>query len=53
MNRTKLRSSGHFQILTKIAYPRLCRNLEKRLILKSVFIDSKTAKVSQDNDIRL
>ena len=51
MNGTELRSYSHFQILTKIAYPDLSRNLENSLILKFVFIHCKTVKVSQDDQI--
>ena len=42
MNRTELRSLGHFQIWTKIVYLRLCRNLRNHF----VFIYCKIAKVS-------
>ena len=43
----KIKKSGHFQILTKIAYPRLSRNLENLPISKFVFVDYKTGNVSQ------
>ena len=53
MNGTELRSFSHFQILTKIAYPDLSRNLENRLILKFVFIYRKALKVSQSDQIQM
>ena len=53
MNKTELRSFSHFQILTKIAYPHLNRNLENSLILKFPFIRCKAVKVSQDDQIRM
>ena len=53
MNGTELRSLSHFQILTKIAYSDLSRNLENRLIFKLVFIHCKTLKVSQNDQIRM
>ena len=53
MKRTELRSFSHFQILTKIAYPDLSRKLENGLILEFIFIDCKTVKVSQDDEIRM
>ena len=53
MNGTELRSISHFQILSKITYPDLSRNLENRLIFKFVFIQCKTVKVSQDDQIRM
>ena len=37
---------SHFEILIWIAYSDLSRNLENWLILKFVFIHSKTVKVS-------
>ena len=51
MNGTKLRSSGHFQILTKVAYSLLRRSLKNSLILKFFFLDSKNANVSQNDQI--
>ena len=53
MNGTELRGVSHFQILTKIAYLGLSRNLENSLILKFVFINCKTLKVSQIDQIQL
>ena len=53
MNRTELRSFSHFQILTRIAYSDLSRNLENLLILKFVFIHCKTMKVSKDDQIQM
>ena len=53
MDGTELRSFSHFQILNKIAYTDLSRNLENSLNLKFVFIDCKTVKVSQDVQIRI
>ena len=54
MNGTELRSFSHFQILTKIEYQNLSRNVQiDRLILKFVFIHCKTVKVSQDDQIRM
>ena len=53
MNGTELRSFSHFQIFTKIAYQDLSRNLENRLILKFLFIYSKTVKMSQNDQIQL
>ena len=53
MNGKELRSFSHFQILTKMAYPDLSRNLENGLILKFVFIHCQTVKVSQDDQIRM
>ena len=44
MNETELRSFSHFQILTKIAYLDLSRDLENWLILKFIFSDCKTTK---------
>ena len=51
MNGTELRIFGHFLILTSIVYPDLSRNLQKKLILKFVFIDCKTVKDSQKDQI--
>ena len=45
MNGTELGSFVDFQILTKIAYPDLSKNLENGLILKFVFIHCKAVKV--------
>ena len=53
MNGTEIRSFSHFQILTKMAYSDLSRNLQNRLILKFVFIHCQTVKVSQDDKIRM
>ena len=53
MNGTELRSFSHFQILTKIGYPDLSRNLEIDKILKFVFIHCKTVKISQDDQIQM
>ena len=53
MNGTELRSFGHLQILTKIAYPDISRNLENCLILKFVFIHCETVKVSENEQIQL
>ena len=53
MNGTELRCFSHFQILTKIGYPDLSRNLENWLILKFVFIHCKAVKVSQNEQIRI
>ena len=52
MNRTELRSFSHFQILTKIAYPDLCRKLENWLFLEFFFIHCKTVKVSKNEPIQ-
>ena len=51
MNGTELRSFSHCQILTKIAYPDLSRNLENWLIFKVFFIHCKTGKVCPDDQI--
>ena len=53
MNGTELRSFSDFQILTKIGYSDLSRNLENWQILKFVFIHCKTLKVSQDHQITM
>ena len=53
MNATELRSFSHFQILTKIEYPDLSRELENSLILEFLFIHYKTVKVSQNDQIRM
>ena len=53
MNGTELRSFSHFQILTRIAYPDLSRNLENWLILMLAFIPCETVKVSEDEEIRI
>ena len=44
MNGTELRCFSHFQILTKIEYSDLSRNLENWLNLKFTFFDCKTTK---------
>ena len=49
MNGKELRSFSHFQILTKIGYPDLSRNLQIELILRFLFIHSKAVKVSQND----
>ena len=51
MNGTELKSFSDFQILTRIAYSYLSRNLENWLILKFVFIHCKAVKVSQNYQI--
>ena len=53
MNGTKLKSFGHFQILTKKAWLELSRNPENWLILKFLFIHCRTVKVSHNDQIRL
>ena len=53
MNGTELRSFSHFQILTKIAYPDLSRNLENWLFLEFFFIHCKTVKVSLTYQIQI
>ena len=53
MNGTELRSFNHFQILTKISYSYLSRNLGNSLILKFLFIHWETVKVSQEDQIRM
>ena len=53
MNGTELRSFSHFQILTWIVYSDLSRNLENWLILMFAFIPCETAKVSEDDQIRI
>ena len=53
MNGTELRSFSYFQILTWIAYSDLSRNLENWLILMFAFIPCETAKVSEDDQIRI
>ena len=52
MNGTELRSLSHFQILTWIGYSDL-RNLENWLILMFAFIPCETAKVSENDEIRI
>ena len=49
MNRTEIRSFSHFQILTKIAYPDLNRNLENQLIFEVCLHSCKTVNVSQND----
>ena len=53
MNGTELRSLSHFQILSRIAYSELSRNLENWLILMFAFIPCETVKVSEDDQIRI
>ena len=53
MNGKELRSFSQYQILTKIAYPYISRNLENWLILKFVFIHCKAVKVSQNDQIQM
>ena len=53
MNGTELRSFSHYQILSKIVYPDLSRKLENGLVLEFFFIDCKTVKVSQNDEIRM
>ena len=53
MNGTELRSFSHFQILTKIAYPDLIRNLENWPSLMFAFIPCETVKVSENDQIRI
>ena len=53
MNGKELRSFSHYQILTYIAHPDLSRNLENSLILEFFFIHGITAKVSQNDQIRM
>ena len=53
MNRTELRSFSYFQILMKITYRALRRNPENWLILKFVFIQCKTVKLNQNDQIQL
>ena len=53
MNETELKSFSHFQIFTKIAYSDLSRNLDNWLISKFLFINCKTLKVSQNDQIRM
>ena len=53
MNGTELRSFSHFQIMTLIAYSDLSRNLENWLIFMFAFIPCETAKVSEDDQIRI
>ena len=52
MNGTELRTFSHFQILTKIAYSDISKNLENRLILKFVFIHWKAVEISQNDQIQ-
>ena len=53
MNGTVLRSLSHFQILTEIAYPDLRRKLDNWLFLEFFFINCKTVKVSQIDQIQM
>ena len=53
MNGKELGSFSHFQILTWIAYLDLSTNLENWLILMFAFIPCETAKVSEDDQIRI
>ena len=48
MNGTELKIFIHFQILTRIAYSDLSRNLENWLILMFAFIICETVKVSEE-----
>ena len=51
MNGTELGCLSHFQILTKITYLDLSKNLKNSLILKFLFIQCRTVKVSQNDQI--
>ena len=51
MNGKELRSYSHYQIVTKIAYLDIRRNLDNLLILEFFFIYCKTVKVSQNDQI--
>ena len=53
MNGTELRSFSHFQNLTKIAYSDFGRKLENWLFLEFSFINYKTVKVSQNDQIQM
>ena len=53
MNGTELRSFSHFQILTRIAYSDLSRNLEKWLIFMFAFIPCETVNVSENDQISI
>ena len=53
MNGTELRSFSHFQILIKIGYPDLSRKLENWLFLEFFFIQCKSVKVSQNDQIQM
>ena len=53
MNGRDLRSFSNFQILTKIAYADLSRNLQTDSFLKFVFIQCKAVKLSQNDQIRM
>ena len=53
MNPKELRSFSHYQILTKIVYPHLSRKLQNWLILVFFFIRCKTAKASQNDQVRM
>ena len=53
MNGTELRSFSPFLILTWIAYSDHSKNIENWLILMLAFILCETAKVSEDDQIRI
>ena len=53
MNGTELRSFSHFQILTRIAYSDLSRNLENWLIFMFAFIPCETVNVSENDQISI
>ena len=53
MNSTELRSFSQFHILTWIAYSGISRNLENWLILKFVFIHSKTLQFECKLDLQV
>ena len=53
MNETELRSLSHFQILNRMAYSDISRNLENGLVFKFLFIHCKTVKLSQDDQIQM
>ena len=53
MNGTELRDFSDFKILTWITYSDLSRNLENLLILMFAFIPCVTAKVSENDQIRI
>ena len=53
MNGTEIRSFSHFQILTKITYRDLRRNLGTSLMLKFAFIHCITVKLNQNDKISI
>ena len=53
MNGTELKSFSHFQILTRIAFSDLSRNLETCQILKFVFIHCQAVRISQNDQIQM